>query len=220
MIGPGDEMATAAAGRGHLRASHADREQVIGTLKAAFVQGRLTKDELDARLGQTLAARTYADLAALTADLPAGLAAARPPRQPATPRTPRARRPAKKALTWAACGFITPAVLVAGLLPQNHFAWSLSLPLALVSFMAWLVAGAQILDTWHQQRSRGQLPPRPAQRGQALECKQDSGIGDDLTLSQARRDIRARHLPGHGVTRRTWRSLRVMLDRTASGIVA
>jgi hypothetical protein len=42
MTGPGDEKAAAA--RGHLRASHADREQVVGTLKAAFVQGRLTKD--------------------------------------------------------------------------------------------------------------------------------------------------------------------------------
>ena len=41
MAGPGDEKAAAAAGRGHLRASHADREQVIDVLKAAFVQGRL-----------------------------------------------------------------------------------------------------------------------------------------------------------------------------------
>ena len=68
--GPGDERA--GAGRGHLRASHADREQVIGTLKAAFVQGRLTKDELDARAGQAFAARTYAELAALTATSPPG----------------------------------------------------------------------------------------------------------------------------------------------------
>ena len=44
MAGPGGVLE--AAGRGHLRASHADRERVIGTLKAAFVQGRLTKDEL------------------------------------------------------------------------------------------------------------------------------------------------------------------------------
>ena len=73
--GPGDEKAAAAA-RGHLRASHADREQVIGTLKVAFVQGRLIKDELDLRVGQAFAARTYADLAALTADLPAGPAPA------------------------------------------------------------------------------------------------------------------------------------------------
>jgi hypothetical protein len=29
----------AAPSRGHLRASHADREQVIAVLKAAFVQG-------------------------------------------------------------------------------------------------------------------------------------------------------------------------------------
>ena len=44
--GPGDETA-AGGGPSHLRASHADREQVIGTLKAAFVQGMLAKDELD-----------------------------------------------------------------------------------------------------------------------------------------------------------------------------
>jgi hypothetical protein len=55
-----------------LRASHADREHVIDVLKAAFVQGRLTKDELDLRVGQTFASRTFADLTALTADLPAG----------------------------------------------------------------------------------------------------------------------------------------------------
>ncbi len=39
MAGPGDELA---AGRGQLRASHADRDQVAGTLKVAYVQGRLT----------------------------------------------------------------------------------------------------------------------------------------------------------------------------------
>jgi Domain of unknown function (DUF1707) len=51
------------------RVSDADREQVLGVLKAAFVQGRLTKDELDARAGHALTARSHADLAALTADL-------------------------------------------------------------------------------------------------------------------------------------------------------
>jgi hypothetical protein len=39
----------AAAGSGDLRASHADREQVIGTLKAAFVHGRLARDEFGLR---------------------------------------------------------------------------------------------------------------------------------------------------------------------------
>jgi hypothetical protein len=95
---PRDHM-SAALGRGHLRASHADREQVIGVLKAAFVQGRLGNDELNARVGHALAARTYADLAALTADLPAGLAAAEPPCQPARARAPRPVRTA----AWLMC---------------------------------------------------------------------------------------------------------------------
>ena len=42
-------------------------------LKTAYAQGRLTKDELEARAGQAFASRTYAELAALTADIPADL---------------------------------------------------------------------------------------------------------------------------------------------------
>src|SRR5712671_2386274 len=79
VAGPGDEIAAGAGGRGRLRASHADREQVIGILKAAFVHGRLDRDEFDLRVGRALASRTYADLAALTADIPARLARARLP---------------------------------------------------------------------------------------------------------------------------------------------
>jgi hypothetical protein len=85
MTGPHDP---AAAGRDRLRAAHADREQVIEALKAAFVRGMLAKDEFDARVGQALASRTYADLAALTADIPPAPAAARLAR-------PRARLPAR-----------------------------------------------------------------------------------------------------------------------------
>ena len=78
MAEPGDEMAAGAVGRGHLRASNADREQVISLLKAAFVQGRLTKDEFDLRVGRALASRTCAELAALTADIPADRVAVQP----------------------------------------------------------------------------------------------------------------------------------------------
>ena len=81
MAGPGDEVAAAAGrGRGELRASHADREQVIGILKAAFVQGMLAKDEFDQRVDQAFAARTQAELAALSADLPVKPIAAQSPR--------------------------------------------------------------------------------------------------------------------------------------------
>ena len=73
MAGPGDEIAARARDHGHVRVSHADREQVIDALKAAFVRGVLAKDELDLRVGQTFASPTYAELAAVTADLPARL---------------------------------------------------------------------------------------------------------------------------------------------------
>ena len=95
---PRDHM-DAVLGCGHLRACHADREQVIGVLKAAFIQGRLGKDELTARVGQALAARTYADLTSLAADLPAGLVVAQPSYQPARARAPLPVR----AAVWLMC---------------------------------------------------------------------------------------------------------------------
>src|SRR5215475_9122270 len=83
MAGPGDETAAVESrSRGNLRASHTDREQVIGTLKTAFVEGRLTEDELDARVDQVYASRTYAELAEVTADIPTELTRAKPPRDP------------------------------------------------------------------------------------------------------------------------------------------
>ena len=60
-----------AGARRLVRTSRADREQAIDVLKTAFVQGRLSKDEFDLRVGQVLASRTYADLGALTDDIPA-----------------------------------------------------------------------------------------------------------------------------------------------------
>jgi hypothetical protein len=92
MAGSGDEVAAGAGGQGHLRASHAHHEQVIEVLKAAFVQGRLDRDEFDLRVSRALASRTCVDLAVLTADLPRGLAGIQP--RPSTwvagePRIPR-----------------------------------------------------------------------------------------------------------------------------------
>ena len=54
-----------------LRASHADRDQVTEVLRVAAGDGRLSPEELDERLERALTARTYAELAALTTDLPA-----------------------------------------------------------------------------------------------------------------------------------------------------
>ena len=100
MAWPGDEQPVVGIGYGHLRASHADRERVIGTLKAAFVQGRLTKDEFEARVGHALLSRTYAELAAVTADVPAELSLASPSRRPARRRV---RIRMNTAVTGGAC---------------------------------------------------------------------------------------------------------------------
>jgi hypothetical protein len=55
-----------------MRAASADRERAVDVLKAGFTEGRLTQDEYNDRMGRAYAARTYGELTALTADLPAG----------------------------------------------------------------------------------------------------------------------------------------------------
>ena len=55
-----------------MRAATADRERAVDVLKAGFAEGRLTQEEYNDRMGRAYAARTYGELAALTADLPAG----------------------------------------------------------------------------------------------------------------------------------------------------
>ena len=113
---PRDDMAAAAAGRGRLRASHADREHVLDVLKAAFVEGRLTKDEFDMRVGQTFASRTYAELAALTANIPAGLIGVQPPRKPARAEAPH---PQNKVVNSCACAALAVLALGAALVTGN-----------------------------------------------------------------------------------------------------
>ena len=75
-------------GRGELRAAHTDRDAVVELLRVAAGDGRLTADELDERLELALTARTYSELAALTADLPAA-PGADPLAVPGAPPEPR-----------------------------------------------------------------------------------------------------------------------------------
>ena len=153
VAGPGGEMA-GSGGRCHLRASDADREQVIGALKGAFVAGMLAKDEFDLRVGQALASRTYADLGALTADLPAGLAAARPLRPArATGEQPLLRPGQIAALaTTLYAGVWVFAVLLPDVAGALLFLGSL------VYFCVLAAARAVALENRRDKRSGGQLP--------------------------------------------------------------
>ena len=58
--------------RDELRVSYEDRDRVAEQLRVAAGDGRLTAEELDERLEIALTARTYAELARVTRDLPAG----------------------------------------------------------------------------------------------------------------------------------------------------
>jgi hypothetical protein len=145
MSGAEDGNLAALAGRGHVRASHADREQVIDALSVAFAQGRLAKDEFDARISQALTSRTYADLAAVVAGLPAGPVVAGRPRQPS--------RRMSNAARWSASGLVTPvtvaAALAAGSLSGDVGYAVIGLMVAFAYFVFWLSAGADMLWEWH-----------------------------------------------------------------------
>jgi Domain of unknown function (DUF1707) len=190
-IQPGDDTAAGTGDRGHLRASHADREQVIGTLKAAFVAGMLGKAEFDARVSQAFAARTYADLAAVTADLPAGLTAAQLP-QPA--RAQGELRPGP----WIA-GATTLYAGVQAFVFLPHWPPNsegdprqglvLLFFLSTVGYLfALLIGVVNVVARWREKRSGGQSPPRPAPGagGQASRRPPSAGAGGELPP------------PGHG----------------------
>ena len=114
MTEPGDEIAAGAGGGDPLVMSVA-REQAIRTLKAALAQGRLTEDEHDARAAEATAARSSAELAALTSDLPAGIAA---------------RLPAASDVWMGVCVSLAAASVLAAIVvwqPDNYPAFALAL---------------------------------------------------------------------------------------------
>jgi hypothetical protein len=211
MSGPQDP---AAAGRDRLRAGRADREQVIEALKDAFAQGRLTRDELGARAGQALTARTYAELAALTAGIPAGPDAAGPARPPAPVR----RRPlARAAAGSASCLVIAFAAVLVGaqlddpLHPSPIEGWIplfLSVAAAAV-FAAGLILVIGVTNSIEQRRSRRQLPPRPGPGGHVLDGGRRGGTGHDpvppgLRTDQTRADLRVHRPRQHRRDIATW----------------
>ncbi|HEU5419382.1 MAG TPA: DUF1707 and DUF4190 domain-containing protein [Streptosporangiaceae bacterium] len=88
-----------------LRATDRDREATVTVLQACYTEGRLDKDEHDARVGQALAAQTYLDLDRLTADLPQRPAY---PDAPVAREVPGSRRTNGYAVAALICGIAQP----------------------------------------------------------------------------------------------------------------
>jgi Domain of unknown function (DUF1707) len=161
MAGLENEMA-ADSGRGRLRASHADREHVVGTLKAAYVHGLVTKDEFDARVSQTFSSRTYAELALITADIPAGLAAAPPPLNPgpakANPPAHAKLTPDERAIMGT--GLLAALAIVVALLTGGAVGGLLALGALGSAFVSSFLIGAQVHSSRRNTHSGGRLPPQ------------------------------------------------------------
>ena len=169
--GPRDPAVT---GSDRLRASHADREQVVETLKDAFVHGLLTRDELGERTGRALVARTRADLAALTADIPPAEAGTGPARPPAVaPRRPLVRATVMSGICLVIVGaamrvhqMVDPGATPT---PYDFFATPLFLLAVFSAFAAVGIFAFGVASAVEQRRSRRQLPPgarrpRPGRR--------------------------------------------------------
>jgi DUF1707 SHOCT-like domain len=115
-----------------MRASDQDREQAADLLSDAFAEGRLTQDEHDERCTAAYAARTWGELADLTADLPAvrepvNLASGR-----LAPR--RVRRLDKQQPFWPLLAYALVLGAILGSLAQYLLVWTAALliPLTLL----------------------------------------------------------------------------------------
>ena len=147
MTEPGDEAAAGAGGGDRLPVSSIDREQVVRTLKVALAQGRLTEDEHDARAALASASRSRAELATLTADLPADLLT---------------RPPTSGDVRAGVCVIIAAASVVAAVLlwqPDNALAFMAFCVAAAALLVAPVITVGLVFDVRHQKRSGGQLPP-------------------------------------------------------------
>jgi Domain of unknown function (DUF1707) len=162
--GPAGQTVAARDGCGRIRTSRADREQAIDTLKEAYVQGRLTKDELDERLGRALVPLTHAELTALTEDLPDGLAAARRPRwadQDMT-RLREGNRAEARVLATLVAGVMLVALVGNGIGSPLHV-----LAIVLLLSPVWMLAlgGLLLLHARPEDRGARRLPPGPPGAG-------------------------------------------------------
>jgi hypothetical protein len=155
----GDDSAMPLPDSGRLLAAHADRERIIGVLKDAFVQDRLTKDEFDTRVGHAFAARTHADLAPLTADLPVPA----PPAEPARPWRPENTSARNSARVVAVSTVLTASAWAGALLGGTETALAGGLALALTFIWLGIVClfGSVMLEDRLDKRRRGRLRRGP-----------------------------------------------------------
>jgi hypothetical protein len=128
-----------------MRASDADRQEVIGRLRTALDEGRLRMDEYLERMGLASEAVTYGDLAPLTTDLPESGPVAR--RDPAAP--PQAQSPPRPPAPSPGGAVSRPGF--AGLPTPLKVLWTIWGAVVAVNLVVWVLVSAtttQLLYPW------------------------------------------------------------------------
>jgi hypothetical protein len=181
MVGPGDETGPGAASEGPLPATRAGRDQVIAALKTAFVQGRLSKDEFELRLGHALA--IYAQLDALSADIPAAAPAV-------VPRPEPSREAANKKMIQqgtAGVAGLTFVLTTALVIPQNPVAGVLA-GILLSCLLAMFTAGFLTLLSWALDGRSGAQSAGPAQGISGEATRNPEAAGQERSLPDVGQD--------------------------------
>jgi len=215
VTGPRDELAASAAGGGYLRVSHAEREQVIGALKAAFVRGVLAKDEFDLRVSQAFASRTYAELAAVTAGLPAEPTAAEPPGPGRAQAGQPVLRPGRVAAAATALYAGVQAFVFLSPWPAGTESDPARAKIALfflsspIYLLVLLICVGCLIAGWRERRSSGRPPRRPASGAGGLASRYLPSAGPGGELPPAGR--------GQQYTAEAERSRRLRPPRRALG---
>jgi hypothetical protein len=140
----------------------------------------LAKDEFDLRVVQTFESRTYAELAVVTADIPAGLATAEPPAPtPPVGEQPVARPGAVTAAATAAYAGAWAFVLLV-LSPQgsDNPAAPWLIFLGGLTYLGVLLICAGQMIALRREKSSGERPPRRRTPGAASLASQRSPSAD------------------------------------------
>ncbi len=134
--------------RPDMRASDADRQEVVERLRGALDEGRLKMDEYLERMGLAYEAVTYGDLVPLYRDLPEAKPLARPraaaPPAPASAPPAPASAPAPKAEVVRRGGF-------AGLPTPLKVLWTIWGTVVSINVVVWVLVSAttaQLIYPW------------------------------------------------------------------------
>ena len=133
---PGDQR------RASLRASDADRERFVETLRRHHAEGRLTVEELTERTERAYTARTLGDLDALGGDLPPLQRPEAAPvtrAAPADPGPPDRQAAARAALLRSALwyGMLSVVLLVVWVMSGTGYFWPIWPILGFALFLGW-----------------------------------------------------------------------------------